>query len=491
MHDRAPGGDLFAPIDPAFRRRAAALSALFEAQDVAIVGASNNPRKASHHVIRTMQVEGFAGRIFPVNPSEDTVLGLKCYPSLTEIDESVDLVVVSIPAERVLSVVEQAADREDVCAMVILTAGFAETAVAEAVALERRIVETANAAGIRIVGPNCIGVINPRTKLCTGFAPGLTLTPGKIGFITQSGALGGAFLMSCGSQPHPLGFSKFGHVGNMSDVDVLELLLYCSDDKETQAISMYLEGIRDGRRFLRIAREVTQKKPVFALKVGRTTLGSRAARSHTGALAGSDRIYDAALRQAGIERISRFDDLVDVSKAAASLRAPKGSRVCVLTQAGGPGIIAMDEIGQEGSLILAPLKNSTRSALERVLPPMAMICKPNGYIDMTAAALAEAHAQALGIVLEDPTVDSVVFVTLPPTFLPAIDVARAVAPIAGAAGKPVVTCLMHGHAMNEARCYLEQRGIPTFDTPDRAARALIHFTHATKHQLNQIEEDVL
>jgi len=479
MRSREAAGDLFAPIDPEFRQKAQRLNALFEAENVAVVGASNNPRKASHHVIRTMLEEHFVGRILPVNPSETRVLGLACTGSLAEIREQVDLVVISIPTRHVLPVVEQAAARGDVQSIVILTAGFAETAIPENVAMEKQIVETASAAGIRVVGPNCIGVINPRTKLCTGFAPGLTLTPGRIGFITQSGAFGGAFLMACGSQPAPMGFSKFGHVGNMSDVDVLELLLYYAADEETKAISMYMEGVRDGRRFLRIASEVTRRKPVFALKVGRNELGSHAALSHTGALAGSDRIYDAALRQVGVERIATFDDLVDVSKAAATLPQPAGNRVCVLTQAGGPGIIAMDEIGQEGSLVLALLQESTRAALEDLLPPMAMVCKPNGYIDMTAAALEDAHARALQIVLDDPGVDSVVFVTLPPTFLPAMDVARAVAPVASSASKPVVSCFMHGHAMTEARAHLEQHGVPTFDTPDRAARALIHLTHAS------------
>lgn len=482
MRDIEPGLELFAPIEPEFRDRTRRLDALFEAENVAIIGASNNPRKASHHVIRTMQEEGFAGKLFPVNPSEKTVLGLPCVGSISDIEGRLDLAVVAVPTQHVLPVVRQAATRGDLRYLVILTAGFAETAIPENVELERRIVATANASGIRIVGPNCIGVINPRTKLCTGFAPGLTLASGNVGFITQSGAFGGSYLMACGSQPAPLGFSKFGHVGNMSDVDVLELLLHYADDDATAAICMYMEGVRDGRRFLRIAREVTRRKPVFVLKVGRNKLGSRAALSHTGALAGSDRIYDAALRQAGVERVPTFDDLVDVSKAASYLVRPRGNRVCVLTQAGGPGIIAMDEIGEDGGLVLAPLEDKTRSALEKLLPPMAMICKPNGYIDMTAAALEEVHAQALQTVLEDDNVDSVVFITLPPTFLPAIDVARAIAPVAAGSQKPVLTCLMHGHAMNEARAHLERRAVPTFDTPDRAARALIHLTRATRHQ---------
>jgi len=484
MREFGTGADLFAPIEPTFRDRARLLRALFDAENVAIIGASNNPRKASHHVMRTMLDEGFGGGLFPVNPAEKTVLGRPCVGSITSIRERLDLAVVSIPTQHVLPVVEQAAARGDLRYMVILTAGFAETGIPENIELERQIVETANASGIRIIGPNCIGVINPRTKLCTGFAPGLTLVPGKVGFITQSGAFGGSYLMACGSQPVPLGFSKFGHVGNMSDVDVLELLLHYSEDDDTKAICMYMEGVRDGRRFLRVAHEVTRHKPVFALKVGRNTLGSHAALSHTGALAGSNRVYDAALRQAGVERVFTFDALVDACKAASYLPPPAGNRVCILTQAGGPGIIAMDEIGDDSGLVLASLSPETQSSLQALLPSMAMICKPNGYIDMTAAAMEDVHAQALRIVLEDDNVDSVVFITLPPTFLPAIDVARAVAPVAASASKPVAACFMHGHAMLEARTCLEQAGVPTFDTPDRAARALIHFTQATRQQSN-------
>jgi len=479
MDDRSDLAESFASIDPEFRQRAKDLASLFDARNVAVVGASNNPRKASHHVIHTMLEEGFIGNIYPVHPSEDTVLGLTSFASLGDIDEPVDLVVISVPTPIVLPLVKEAAARGDVSNVVILTAGFGETAVAENVALEREIVEVGRAAGMRIVGPNCIGVINTRTKLCTGFAPGLTLAAGGVGFISQSGALGGAFLMSCASQPAPLGFSKFGHVGNMSDVDVLELLLYLADDEETRAISMYMEGVRDGRLLMQVALEVTRTKPVFALKVGRTELGSHAALSHTGALAGSDRIYDAALRQAGIERVASLVDLVAVSKAAAYLPSPTGRRVCVLTQAGGPGIIAMDETAQTDYLQLAALHASTQDDLMEILPPMAMICKPNGYIDMTAAALEEMHIRSLETVLKDPSVDSVVLITLPPTFLPAIDLARAIAPTLRAASKPVVTCLMHGDAMDEARSHLEAQGVPTFDTPDLAVRALTHLTRAT------------
>ncbi len=451
---------------------------LFGAEHVAVVGASNDPRKASHHVIRAMQDAGYAGRIYPVHPSHREVLGLPCSRSIREIPGRVDLVVISVPTEHVFSIIEEAVARGDVRYVVILSAGFAETGIPSRVELERRIVEVAHAGGVRIVGPNCIGVINTENKLCTGFAPGLTLEPGKVGFVTQSGALGGAFLMACGNQPIPLGFSKFGHVGNMSDVHVLELLDYLGHDDATRTIGMYMEGISEGREFMRLAARVSQRKPIFLLKVGRNELGSRAALSHTGSLAGSDRIYDAALRQGGMIRVATLEELVDASKAAAALSPPAGRRVCVLTQAGGPGIIAMDEIGQDGTLVLAPLRDETRVALEEILPPMAMVCKPNGYIDMTAAALEQVHARALEIVLEDPNVDSVVFITLPPTFLPAIDVARAVAPVAARSVKPVVTCWMSGQAMNDARAHLERSGVPTFDTPDRAVRAMIDLTRA-------------
>jgi acetate---CoA ligase (ADP-forming) len=460
------------------RTNPANLSALFQARSIAIIGASNNPRKASHQVIKTLQGEGYTGEIYPVNPNETQVLGLYCYASVTDIHDLVQLVVISLPAEAVLTAMQQAATRKDIRGAVILSAGFAETAIPERIEMEHEIVRTARQADIRVVGPNCVGLICTDNKLCTGFIPGLKIKKGSLGFITQSGALGGAFLMLAGDQPEPFGFSKFGHVGNMSDVTNLELLEYYGGDPETEAIAMYLEGVKDGRALMDLIREISARKPIFVLKVGRTEIGSRATLSHTGALAGSDQVYSAALKQAGAVRVETLEELLDASRAATMLPMPRGRRICVLTEAGGPGIIAIDEIGRDASLQLASITEDTRLKLERCLPPMAMICKPDGYVDMTAAAMEKEHAEGLRLILEDPGVDSALLISLPPTFLPAIDVARAVADVILQQQKPVAVCFMRGEAMLEARRYLEQRGIATFDTPDRAARAMIDLTRA-------------
>lgn len=428
--------------------------------------------------MKTLIEEGFSGSIFPVNPRETKVLGLACYPSLQDVPGQVELIVIAIPAPGVPEVMRQAAARGDVKGAIIVSAGFAETAIPERVKLEEEVVAIARKAGIRVVGPNCNGVINTENRLSTSFAPGLQMNPGHIGFFTQSGATGGSILMLAAAQPKPLGFNKWAHVGNMCDVTNLEILEYYASDPSVKVIAGYMEGVRDGRELMRLAEKITRQKPLLVLKVGRTEVGSRATLSHTGTLAGSDRIYDAAFTQCGIIRVDTLEELVDSAKLLNMAPAPRGNRVCILTEAGGLGIIAMDAVGSDPSVQLAPLTPETQEALAGVLPPMAMICKPNGYIDMTAAAMEKEHAEALRLVLADPNVDAVLMIGLPPTFLPAERVARAIAAVAGDYNKPVLVCFMTGRVMDNARRYLEERGIATFDTPDRAARALINLIKA-------------
>lgn len=456
------------------------LGKLFQAQSIAIVGASNNPRKASHQVILTMLTEVFQGKIYPVHPVESSVLGLKCYPNLKVIQEPLDLVIISVQASAALDSVREAADRGDVSGVIILSAGFSETGDSDLIQLEREIVYLANQSRMRIIGPNCLGIINTGNKLCTGFAPGLNLKPGRLGFVTQSGALGAAFLMLAGAQPEPLGFNKLGHVGNMADVTNLEILELFGTDPEIDVIAMYVEAFRQGRDFINIARCITPEKPVFTLKVGRTALGSRAALSHTGSLAGTDALYDAAFKQSGVVRVKTLEQLLDASKAALMLPMPQGNTIGVLTNAGGPGIIAMDEIGQSQSLVMASLSEATKRSLKTVLPAMAVIGKPDGYVDMTAAAMEKEHAEALQILLDDPGVDSAILISLPPTFLPAFDVAVKCLEVIKQHKKPVAVCMMRGAVMDEARKYFESHGIPTFDTPDRAACALNDLVRSMK-----------
>lgn len=457
----------------------ASLREIFEARSVAVVGASKDPFKAGHQVVRTLLTVGYIGKIYPVNPSENEILGLPCFSSIAEIKEPLDLIVISLPGKAVLSVMEEVEQRGDVKGVVVLSAGFAETAIPENVETQQQLAAIAKRAGIRVFGPNCIGIMNPDVKLVTGFHPGINLVPGNIGYVTQSGALGGSLVTLALSQPKPLGFARFAHVGNMCDVSNVELIAEYGNDPGIKVILVYLEGVKDGREFMRVASQVTHKKPVLVLKVGRTEIGSKATLSHTGTLAGTDAVYRGAFKQCGVVRVNTMHDLIAGAKAISMLPRPRGNRVCILTEAGGLGVISTDEVEAGSVLQLAPMSQETCAKLTALLPPMAMVCKPNGYVDMTAAAMPQEIGDALRLVLSDPGVDMVVLNSIPPTFKPAMDVAQAIVPVVKEFGKPVATCFTVNPMMIETRRYLEENDIPTFDAPDDAVRALAMLTQAT------------
>jgi acetyltransferase len=468
------------------QKAASSLAEIFDARSVAVVGASADPGKAGYQVLKTLLTMGYQGQVFAVNPKEREILGVACHASILDIKSPLDLLVISLPAPHVLGAMKQAVQRGDIRGAVVLSAGFAETAVPEWVEAEHELVKLAESAGIRVFGPNCLGIINCQTRLSTSFAPGLTFTPGKIGYISQSGATGGAILMMGADQPKPLGYSKFAHVGNMCDVSNLELIEAYGSDPSIDLIVLYMEGVKDGRKLLEIASRVTRTKPIVLFKVGRTDMGAAATLSHTGTLAGSDAVYDAVFRQCGIVRVNTLDELVDSAKAISMLPKPAGNRVCVLTEAGGLGITCIDQISRDGVLQLASLSRATQDRLTEILPPMAVVCKPDGYVDMTAAALTREHSESLRAILNDPGVDSVVLMILPPTFLPALELAKGIADVAQEFNKPVLVCLIKGEPMEAARKYLEENGVPTFNTPDRAALALASLTRASLNKSAEI-----
>jgi len=455
------------------------LAEIFDAKSVAVIGASADPGKAGYQVLKTLLTMGYQGQVFAVNPKEREILGVACHASILDIQTRLDLLVISLPAIHAVGAMKQAAQRGDIQGAIVLSAGFSETAVPEWVEAERELVRVAKSAGIRVFGPNCLGIINCGSRLSTSFAPGLTFAPGRIGYISQSGATGGAILMMAADQPKPLGYSKFAHIGNMCDVSNLELIEAYGSDPSIDVIVLYMEGVRDGRKLLEIASRVTRTKPIVLFKVGRTDLGAAATLSHTGTLAGSDAVYDGAFKQSGIVRVSSLEELVDSAKLISMFPRTAGNRVCVLTEAGGLGITCIDQISRDGVLRLASLGRVTQERVTSILPAMAVVAKPNGYVDMTAAALTREHCESLRAVLEDPGVDSVVLMTLPPTFLPALEVAKGLAAVVKEFNKPVLVCLMKGEPMAEARRYLEENGVPTFDTPDRAATALAALTRAS------------
>ncbi|MEW6524409.1 MAG: CoA-binding protein [Bacillota bacterium] len=457
------------------------LDHFFYPESIALIGASANPAKAGYQVLSNLTTLGYPGRIYPVNPAERVIENVQCYGSVAELPESPELAIIAVQAKNVVPVVHQLAERGGTRGLVVISAGFAETQKPENAALQEELVRVAGAAGMRVFGPNCTGVINTANNLDTTIEPIVRRVPGRIGAFSQSGAVGGALLLMLEDQPEPVGFSKWAHVGNMSDVNCLDVLEYYGYDEATEVILLYLEGLDDGRRFMTLARDITRRKPVVVLKVGRNEYGSRAAFSHTGAMAGVDLIYDAAFQQCGVMRVDHLEEWIDTAKVLALQPVPAGNRICILTEAGGPGTMAMDELGRNPAVRLAHISDEGVDYLQQVLPSMAMVCKPDGYIDITAAAMEEHHVLSLKRVLAEPGVDGVVFITVPPTFLSPGSVAREVIPVIKNSPKPVAVCFLAGRWVREARRMLEREGIPTFETPDRAVRAMIRLVERCQY----------
>ncbi len=456
-----------------------ALAGVFDARSVAVVGASLDPGKSGHQILKSLLDHQYRGQIFVIHPKEREILGVACHSSILDIPSPIDLLVITVPATQVLSVMSQAAQRGDIKGAVVVSAGFAETAVPEWVDAEAKLVQLARSSGIRVIGPNCNGIIGCEAHLSTSFAPGLTFTSGKLGYISQSGATGGALLMMAAKQPKPLGYSKWAHIGNMCDVSNVELIEMYGSDPSIAVIVLYLEGVRDGRRLMETASRITPKKPIVLFKVGRTEAGAVATMSHTATLAGSDAIYDGAFRQCGIVRVNTMEEVVDSAKALSMLPRVAGNRVAVLTQTGGMGIICIDQISRDGVLHLASFSEETKEKLVGILPRMAVVGKPDGYVDLTAAASIQQFRDALSTAVADPGVDSVILVVLPPSFMPQMEMPVGIAPVIEESKKPVLICTLDGEAVAESRKYLEEHGVATFETPERAATALAALTRAS------------
>ncbi len=466
------------------------LDKFFYAESVAVIGASKDPGKAGYQILKNLIDLNYDGNVYPVNPKEDEIFSNKCYSSLKDIDDKVDLILVSVPAPVVPSVFMEAKERGDVKAAVILASGFSETRIPERIKLEEEVIKIAKEANIRVIGPNCVGVMNTENRLDTTFAAGIKKVPGSMSLISQSGSLGAAIAAFSVNQAVPVGFAKWAHVGNQCDISVLDILKYYKDDKQTKSIAMYMEGIDNAREFMEVAREITAEKPIVILKVGRSELGSGAAASHTGSLAGTDALYDTAFEQAGILRVDAIEELLDTAKAISMQPLPKGNRIAVLTEAGGPGIISVDEIGLGETAVLAKFSDKTIERLREVLPPMAIIDHTDGYVDMSAAADEKQHAEALKIVLEDEGVDGVIHLSVPPTFLIPKEMGEMSAEAIKKYNKPVTVCYLAGEWVQEGREALEREGIPTFDMPDRAAKAMINMVKRSL-MLDAMKEDTV
>ena len=441
-----------------------ALERFFSPKSVAIVGASREKGKVGYEILNNLIKGGFPGGIWPVNPKADQIDGVKCYPSLDAIGKTPDLVVIVVPAKLVPGVMEQCA-RIGVKAAVIISAGFKEIGK-EGADLERQITQIAKGGGVRIIGPNCLGVIVPASKLNASFGGDLP-TPGNIAFLSQSGALLAAILDMANATG--IGFSKLISIGNKADVDELDLIAALGDDPETKVIAGYLENITNGDDFVREAEGISNVKPILLMKSGGTQAGAQAASSHTGSLAGVETAYECAFERAGVVRCPSIEAQFDYAQAFAYQPLPEGNRVAIITNAGGPGIMAADAIEREG-LAFAKLSDATRAKLAERLPVAANINNP---IDVLGDALADRYEYALGVALDDPGVDIAIVLLTPQAMTESTATAEAVVRVSRQKpGKPVLACLLGAGKVAEAKQLLLAGRIPHYDSPERAATTI-------------------
>jgi len=461
------------------------LNAFFDPQSVAVVGATKRVNKAGHVIFKNF-VENkrrgvFKGEIFPVNPHEDSILGFQCYPSLTKVPRTLDLVVIVVPADIVPEIMEDAATKK-VKTAAIITSGFSEIGNYE---LENKIVATAKKAGIRVLGPNCLGVYTSKTGVDMLFLPETKIlttgdevvaTPrpmrGDMAIVTQSGAFGVAALdYLTGRQ---IGVSKFVSFGNKCDVDEAEMLQYLLHDDETRVILLYVEDIKAGRKFLKIAKEVAKKKAIVALKSGRTEAGARAAASHTGAMAGADQIYNAVFAQAGIVRAKDMEEFFDAGKALAMQPPASGKNIGIITDAGGPGIMAVDECELRG-LFVKRFSNETIKKFEKLknegkLPKFATNLNP---VDITGSGTSEMFKISAEILFQDSEINGIILLGLHHTPALQEDYVDLVAEVANKYDKPIVACDIGETEMAlHTRFRFDKLGIPAYASPEDAARAM-------------------
>lgn len=445
------------------------LRPILEPQSVAVIGASRQPGTVGYAVFSNLLMGQFTGVVYPVNPKAKSICSVRSYPSILEIPDSVDLAVIIVRAMLVPQVLEECGQK-GVKGAIVISAGFKETGP-EGAKLEAQVREIAHHYGIALVGPNCLGVINtdPNYRLNTSFAKEMPL-PGNIAFISQSGALCTAVLDYAKGQG--IGFSKVISLGNKADVNENDFLAYLWQDPHTQVILMYVEELTEGRRFLQLAREITGegngRKPILALKAGRTPAGARAVASHTGSLAGSDEVYEALFAQAGVLRADTVEDLFEYAIAFANQPLPNGRRTVIITNAGGPGIMATDACVRYG-LELAQLSEQTLEQLREKLPPHASLQNP---IDLLGDAQHDRYEAALNAVLRDPNVDAIVVLLTPQAMTDIENIANVIVQASKRQSKPILACFMGLVDISAGVNILRENGVPAYSFPEDAVRTL-------------------
>jgi len=440
------------------------LDKFFNPESVAIVGASRQKGKVGHEIVASLISGGYQGKLFPINPKAEEIEGLPCYPDLQAIGQTPEVVIIIVPARIVPEIMKQCA-AIGTKAVIIITAGFKEVGE-QGGKLEQQIMRIATEAGIRIIGPNCLGIINPAKKLNASFGGELPM-PGSIGYLSQSGALLAAILDMANT--NRIGFSKLVSIGNKVDVDELDIIKAFGDDNDTKVIAGYLESITEGSKFVREAEQISQVKPILLMKSGGTSVGAKAASSHTGSLAGSDTAYECVFERAGIIRCSSIETQFDYAQAFAYQPLPKGTNVAVITNAGGAGIMAADAIERQGLGFAEPC-DETVQKLKTQLPPAANFHNP---IDVLGDALADRYEFAIDVVLDDPGIDIVLVLLTPQAMTESTATAEAIAKIAEKKkDKTILACFLGAGKVAEAIKILRAAQIPQYNSPESAVETI-------------------
>ena len=434
------------------------LKYLFEPRSVAVIGASETEGSIGKTVVSNMLQAQFQGKIFPVNPKYKSVLEILCYSSVAHIEEQVDLAVIVTSAKSVPSLLESCG-KKGVYVVIVISAGFKETGE-EGTLLEQQVVAIAKKYGIRLLGPNCLGCINTRIGLNATFAATNGLK-GNIAFLSQSGALCTAFL-DWSLEKH-LGFSVFASLGSMSDIDFADLLEFLDQDVNTRAIFIYVETIGNGQRFMQVALNVVNKKPIYVIKAGKTNASSKAAASHTGSLSGDDDVFSFAMHQLGVQRLDTIEEFFEMALLVGKQPLPQGERLGIITNAGGPGVLAVDGALLKGGVV----PELSKTSLEMLNMHMPFGWSHANPVDILGDANVERYAHALRITAQQSNIDAVLVILTPQDMTDPIAVAKLIKDFK--TNKTIMTCWMGGNVVREGKDYLNKVGIPCFDFPDNAA----------------------
>jgi len=442
------------------------LDAFFSAQSIAIIGVSRDTMKVGHIIFRNFIDAEYSGKVFPVNPNATLILNKKAYHSVLQIPEKIDLAIVAVPAEFVPIVVDECGKKK-IENLIVITSGFKEMGN---YALDKKLLSLIKKYRMNLIGPNCLGTFDSYTKLDSLFLPRYRLKrpkEGGLSFVCQSGAVGSSILDMATKEGY--GFAKFISYGNAMDVDESDLIEYLGSDEKTRVICLYLEGIGDGRKFIDIAKKVSKKKPIIAIKAGKTKEGSRATLSHTGSLAGTAEVYSGIFRQTGILEVSSLGDMFETAKMLEKCMQPKGERVMVITNGGGYGILATDATINNG-MHLAEISKESKKVMKKLLPAIAL----ENPIDLLGDATTEGYKHALSIAINDKGVDIILLVVLYQTPLVTTDIVDIIIEANDMKKKPIIVVSAGGEFTDVLKSTLEANNIPNYTFPENAVRAIRH-----------------